>query len=77
MAAKKSTKIEKAEDKDWQDWYKTLDNKEHESRLAKLGLDKEDIEEWEQHTVFNDLEAEASGALDAPPAKGAKNKKKK
>jgi len=41
-------KIEKPEDKAWQEWYNGLDVKEHEARLAKLGLDKEDIEEWEE-----------------------------
>jgi len=41
-------KNEKPEDKSWQDWYNNLDVKEHENYLSKLGLDKEDIEEWEE-----------------------------
>jgi hypothetical protein len=40
-------KIEKGEDKAWHDWFNKLDVKEHEEFLSKLGLEKEDIEEWE------------------------------
>lgn len=57
-------KIEKSEDKEWHKWYDTLDTKEHEKKLAMLGLDKEDIEEWEHHSVFQDIEQELGG--DAP-----------
>ena len=45
-------KIEKAEDQVWQDWYKGLDVSEHEKHLKQLGLDKEDIEEWEEVEGF-------------------------
>ena len=45
-------KIEKSEDKSWQDWYNNLDAKEHEDYLSKLGLDKEDIAEWEEAEGF-------------------------
>jgi len=41
-------KIEKAEDKIWHEWFDKLDVKEHEQKLKQLGLDKEDIEEWEE-----------------------------
>ena len=41
-------KIENGEDKAWQDWFNKLDIKEHEEYLAKLGLEKEEIEEWEE-----------------------------
>ena len=41
-------KIEKPEDKAWREWYEKLDPKEHEEYLSKLGLDKEEIEEWEE-----------------------------
>jgi hypothetical protein len=41
-------KIEKPEDKSWKEWYNSLDVKEHENYLSKLGLDKDDIEEWEE-----------------------------
>ena len=41
-------KIGKGEDKAWQDWFNKLGIKEHEEYLAKLGLEKEEIEEWEE-----------------------------
>lgn len=41
-------KIEKAEDKAWNQWFKGLSEKDHENYLAKLGLDKEEIDEWEE-----------------------------
>ncbi len=40
--------IEKSEDKAWQEWFNNLDVKEHETHLAQLGLDKEDIADWEE-----------------------------
>ena len=40
--------IEKPEDKAWKEWVEGLDVKEHEQKLAQLGLDKEDIAEWEE-----------------------------
>ena len=45
-------KIEKSCDKDWNEWYNGLDVKEHEKHLAQLGLDKDDIEEWEEIEGF-------------------------
>ena len=45
-------KIEKPGDKEWNNWYESLDVKEHEKHLAQLGLDKEDIEEWEEIEGF-------------------------
>ncbi len=41
-------KIEKPEDKIWKEWFNKLSLKEHENYLAKLGLDEEDIKEWEE-----------------------------
>ena len=41
-------RIEKPEDKAWKEWFDKLSIKEHESYLAKLGLDEEDIKEWEE-----------------------------
>ena len=67
-------KIEKAEDREWKKWYETLDTKEHEKKLAMLGLDKEDIEEWENHSVFQDIEQETGAANDG--ATEIKKKKK-
>jgi len=45
-------KIEKPEDKAWREWFDNLDVKAHEAHLAKLGLDKEDIAEWEELEGF-------------------------
>ncbi len=45
-------KIEKPEDKAWLDWYSKLDVAEHEAKLAQLGLDQEDIKEWEEVEGF-------------------------
>lgn len=45
-------KIEKAEDKIWNEWFEGLDVKEHEQKLKQLGLDEEDIEEWEEVEGF-------------------------
>jgi hypothetical protein len=60
LKSKKEGKIEKSEDKVWQDWYGKLDKKEHEKMLSQLGLDKEDIEEWGQHKVFDSIESETA-----------------
>ncbi|MDO8538416.1 MAG: hypothetical protein Q7S21_06025 [archaeon] len=43
-------KIQKAEDKDWGQWYSKLSVQEHEEMLSKLGFDKEELEEWEEET---------------------------
>jgi hypothetical protein len=45
-------KIEKPEDKVWLDWYNKLDAKEHEEKLSQLGLDQDDIQEWEEVEGF-------------------------
>ena len=66
-------KIEKPEDREWKQWYERLDTKEHEKKLAMLGLGKEDIDEWEHHTVFKDIEQE----VDAGNEETKLNKKKK
>lgn len=39
-------KIEKPEDKAWEEWFNKLDTKEHEKYLKQLGLDDEEIQEW-------------------------------
>lgn len=39
---------EKAEDKAWKQWFNQLSTQEHKSYLTKLGLDEEDIKEWEE-----------------------------
>lgn len=52
VRAKPEGKIEKPEDKAWAEWYNGLDAKEHEAYLSKLGLDKDDIEEWEEAEGF-------------------------
>ena len=70
-------KIEKPEDRDWKDWYEKLGEKEHEEYLSKLGLEKEDIEEWERHSVLNGLEQEAGSAETEPQSGNAKKPKKK
>ncbi|MDD5163205.1 MAG: hypothetical protein PHD95_03285 [Candidatus ainarchaeum sp.] len=72
LKSKKEGKIEKPEDKDWQEWYGKLDKKEHEKMLSQLGLDKEDIEEWDQHKVFDNLESEATGPTENPNPKKKK-----
>jgi len=43
---KPSKAVHNSGDKVWNEWYDKLDVKEHENYLSKLGLDKEDIEEW-------------------------------
>jgi hypothetical protein len=58
--------LDKPGDKAWADWYDKLDVKEHEKYLAQLGLDKEDIDEWE----------EAEGIKKPKPKPKAKSKKK-
>jgi hypothetical protein len=45
-------KIEKPEDKAWREWFDSLGKEEHEQHLAQLGLDKEEIEEWEELEGF-------------------------
>ena len=39
---------EKMEDKEWHKWFDALDKKEHENYLRKLGLDDEDIDDWNE-----------------------------
>ncbi len=68
-------KIEKPEDGEWKKWYETLDTKEHEKKLALLGLDKKEIEEWETHSVFQDIEQEV-GIADGEATELKKKKQK-
>ena len=56
-------KIEKAGDKEWNDWYNSLDAKEHEKHLAQLGLDKDDIEDWEEGEGFKEPSKETKELL--------------
>jgi hypothetical protein len=69
-------KIVKAEDREWRRWFNNLDSKEHEQKLAMLGLDKEDISEWEHHTVFKDIEEELGSGEATEAAPKAKKLKK-
>jgi len=48
VGPKPDGKIEKPEDKIWKEWFDKLDIKEHEQKLKQLGLDEDDIEEWEE-----------------------------
>ena len=41
-----SVNISSPEDKAWNEWFNNLSPAEHEDYLSKLGLDKEDIDEW-------------------------------
>ena len=68
LKPKKEGRIEKPEDKTWNEWYNTLDKKEHEKMLAQLGLDDEEIGEWKNHKVFEDIESEAGEAAEGPRA---------
>jgi hypothetical protein len=72
MRARKEGKIEKPEDKDWNQWYEKLGHKDHEKMLAQLGLDKEDIDEWEHHSVFKEME---EGSETPVPEEKPKKKK--
>ena len=69
-------KIEKPEDKAWKEWYDKLDPKEHEEYLSKLGLEKEDIEEWEESGGLKGA-AECGEEPEEMPAGVGKAKKKK
>ena len=44
--------ISKAEDKIWNEWYNKLTPEDHDKMLAKLGLDKEDREEFKQELIL-------------------------
>ena len=77
-------KIEKPEDKAWKEWYEKLAPKEHEEYLSKLGLGKEDIDEWEATGGFKGATAggeDSEETEEAPVEKkavgAAKAKKKK
>ncbi len=63
---KADAKIDKPEDHEWKKWYQGLSEKEHESYLAKLGLDNDDIKEWEGHSVLKSMEAEETETDAAP-----------
>jgi len=56
-------KLEKAGDKEWNKWYEGLDAKEHEKHLAQLGLDKDDIEDWEEGEGFKEPSKETKELL--------------
>ncbi len=47
-----SVPISRPEDKAWNEWFNKLRPEEHEDYLSKLGLDKEDIDEWEEKGGF-------------------------
>ncbi|MFH1240673.1 MAG: hypothetical protein V1672_05705 [Candidatus Diapherotrites archaeon] len=68
-------KTEKTEDKDWQKWYAELDKKEHEIRLKQLGLEDDEIDEWEEMqekgVTLDDLEV-ATTAKEEPEKKPKK-----
>lgn len=70
------TKIEKPEDKAWKEWYNGLDVKEHEKHLTQLGLDKEDIEEWEEVEGYKEP-SESPDAVREEDEKAPVKKKKK
>ena len=59
-------RIEKAEDKAWNQWFKGLSEKEHEGYLSKLGLDKEEIEEWEEDVQEIKKGKKKAGELEEP-----------
>ena len=79
MPVKKKTthskKIEKPEDKEWRKWYEGLDENEHEARLKQLGLEGDEINEWEdmqeKGVTLEDLET-ATTAEDKPEKKTKK-----
>jgi hypothetical protein len=48
MKGRATGRAETPEDRAWKAWYEKLGVEEHEEYLSKLGLDKEDIEEWEE-----------------------------
>lgn len=66
-------RIEKPEDKAWKEWYEKLDPKEHEEYLSKLGLGKEDIEEWEEAGGFK---GQSAGSEDSEEAEEVPVEKK-
>ncbi len=51
---KPSKAVHNSADKSWNEWYAKLDVKEHENYLSKLGLDKDDIEDWEEGEGFKE-----------------------
>jgi len=67
-------KIEKPEDTAWKEWYEGLDVKEHEKHLSQLGLDKDDIEEWEEMEGYKEPTVSPEGKNEA---KKEPSKKKK
>ncbi len=44
----KSGRIEKPEDRQWQQWYEKLSKKDHEQYHAKLGLTQDDEKELDE-----------------------------
>lgn len=73
LKQKKDGKIEKLEDKQWQDWFSKIDEKTHGEFLQKLGLDNEDIKEW--HGSHGKLDVLLDcGSGEELPKKPAKNR---
>ena len=69
-------KLEKPEDKAWKEWYDGLDVKEHEKHLAQLGLDKEDINEWEEVEGYKEPSGDLEEVEEKPKKKVSAKKKK-
>ena len=61
--------LDKPGDKAWNDWYEKLDLKEHEKYLGQLGLDKEDIEEWEEVEGFKKPTVQEKQSVKPKPKK--------
>jgi hypothetical protein len=51
-------KIEKAEDKVWKEEFDSMKVEDHEKILHQLGLDEEDIQEWEEMAGFKEPKPE-------------------
>ena len=76
-AVKKSAegaKLEKPEDRAWNEWFSGLKEEDHKKHLAQLGLDAEDVEDWkEMHGHLDEIiETEQDAAEEAEKTKKRK-----
>jgi len=69
-----SGKIEKPEDKFWKEEFDAMGVEEHEKALHQLGLDDEDIEEWEDAVGLKGTKPKTPEKAETPE-KGEKKKR--
>jgi len=69
--------VSKAEDKVWHEWYNKLTPEDHCQMLAKLGLNKEEIDEFKEEVFHDTPKAKPVPAKPVKSKNASENKAKK